>query len=103
MLKVATYISWNSYIFSADNVLRYTHLHFTDPEIQAVEAHHVILRVHGVDGVQRNDIHPLQLDMIENSWTPVNFAQAAFMKLKPNISLINSRIYWVIVVPNSLW
>ena len=87
VLKLATCMPWNSYLFSTNNVLRYTHLHFSDPDFQAVEAHQVILRVLGVEDVQRDDIRPLQLDMIEKSWTPVNFAQAAFEKIKSEVNI----------------
>mmetsp|Transcript_2688 Transcript_2688/g.3679 ORF Transcript_2688/g.3679 Transcript_2688/m.3679 type:complete len:810 (+) Transcript_2688:55-2484(+) len=83
VLKVATCIPWNSYLFSREGIVHYTHLHCSGSDFQAVDdAHPVILSVAGVDGLQRRDIHPLELDMPEESWTPVNFAEAAFEKLK---------------------
>ena len=90
--KIATFMPWNSYLFTRDNLVHYTHLHYNDmkSEFQSVEFEQVILHVAGVDGLQRRDIFSLPLDMEEKSWTPVDFARAAFNKLK---SIIREGFY----------
>eukprot|EP01036_Dinobryon_divergens_P025514 gene25514-34067_t len=53
-----------------------------DSEFPSVEFEQVILHVAGVDGFQRNDVRSLHVEMAEKSWTPADFAKAAFNKLK---------------------
>lgn len=75
--KIATIMPWNSYLFSCDNLVHYTHS--IDSEFQSVEFEQVILHVAGVDGLQRSSLH---VEMAETSWTPADFAKVAFNKLK---------------------
>ena len=91
VLKVGTCMPWNSYLFSIENRVHYTHLHYdkNNSEFSSVDINPVVLRVAGEDK-QRDTILPLLLEMLEESWTPVDFAKAAFEKLG---SVINQYSY----------
>jgi len=81
VLGVATYMPLNSYLCSVDGDVHYTHLHSGNEglEYYQVPPVKVVLKV---ENTTRDNIKSAELKMELKYWTPVDFVESTFNKLK---------------------
>ena len=82
IIDIATQISFNSYLCSVDDSVHFTHLHEVDDVFIAVDPPTKLTLNYSDGRAAHQVVTPLELEMGDLNWTPRDFAESTFYKLK---------------------